>query len=128
MAVEREQKKELDQRYWAYVKRQFKKKKTAVFSLYVAGFLGVIALLSTFIANEKPLVCKYQGNIFFRVVKEIFVVFGIGDFPVHFQNVNWKTLSYVFVVFPPVPYLPLNQDNDNIHSKSPFEKQNVPSM
>lgn len=123
-----QQKKEVDQRYWAYVKRQFRKKKTAVFSLYVAGFLALIALLAPYIANEKPLMCKYQGTLYFPAFKETLVDFGIGEFPGHFQNVNWKELKYDFVIFPPVPYLPLNQDNDNIHSKSPFDKQNVPSM
>lgn len=123
-----QQKKEVDQRYWAYVKRQFRKKKTAVFSLYVAGVLALIALLAPYIANEKPLMCKYQGTIYFPAFKETLVDFGIGEFPGHFQNVNWKELKYDFVIFPPVPYLPLNQDNDNIHSKSPFDKQNVPSM
>ena len=33
MSEEREQKKEIDQRYWAYVKRQFKRKKTATRSV-----------------------------------------------------------------------------------------------
>ncbi len=128
MAEQTEQKKELDQRYWAYVKRQFKKNKTAVFSLYVAFFLGIVALLAPFIANEKPLVCKYHGSIYFPAFKEVLVDFGIGEFDKQFQNVNWRELDYDFVVFPPVPYLPLNQDNNNIHSKSPFDEQNVPSM
>lgn len=128
MAEEKEQKKELDQRYWAYVKRQFRKKKTAVFSLYVAGFLCVIALLAPFIANEKPLVCKYHGGIYFPVFKEMAVDFGIGEFQPQFQNVTWKNLHYDFAIFPPVPYLPLNEDNNNIHSKSPFDKQDVPNL
>jgi peptide/nickel transport system permease protein len=116
-----------DQSYWAYVKRQFKKKKTAVFSVYVVVFLIVIAVFAPILANEKPLVCKYEGNIYFPVFKEIAVGFGIGQFQTQFQNVNWKELEYEFAVFPPVPYLPMNQDNDNIHSVGPFDDQNVPS-
>ena len=119
--------KPVDQRYWAYVKRQFFKKKTAVYSLYIVIFLGVIAILSPFLANEKPLVCKYQGELYFPVVKDIAVGFDIGQFAPKFQNVNWHKLNYDFVIFPPVPYLPMNQDNDNIHSKSPLGVQNVPS-
>lgn len=127
MAEAREQKKEIDQRYWAYVKRQFKKNKTAVFSLYVAIFLGLIALFSSFIANEKPLVCKYHGQVYFPVFKEILVSLGVGAFEPQFNNVDWHQLKYDFVVFPPVPYLPLNMDNNNVHSKGPFDKQDVPS-
>ena len=119
--------KPVDQRYWAYVKRQFLKNRVAVFSMYIVIFLAVVAILSPFLANEKPLVCKYQGQLYFPVLKDIGVGMGIGQFAPQFQNVNWHKLNYDFVVFPPVPYLPMNQDNDNIHSKSPLEKQNVPS-
>jgi len=125
--AEVKEKKEVDQRYWAYVMRQFRRKKTAVFSLYVAAFLGIVGLLSPFIANEKPLMCEYHGHVYFPAFKDILVGFGIGQFPVELQNVNWKDLHYDFVIFPPVPYLPLNQDNGNIHSIGPFAKQNVPS-
>jgi peptide/nickel transport system permease protein len=116
-----------DQRYWAYVKRQFRKKKTALFSLYVVIFLASIAIFSPFLANEKPLVCKYKGELYFPVLKDLAVGFGMGQFAPEFQNVNWNQLEYDFVVFPPVPYLPMNQDNNNIHSKSPLEGQDVPS-
>jgi len=120
-------KKSNDQSYWAFVRRQFRKKKTAVFSLYIVFFLVVVAVLAPFLANEKPLVCKYKGELYFPVLKEIAVGWGIGEFQTQFQNVDWKKLEYDMVVFPPVPYLPMNQDNDNIHSKSPFDDQVVPS-
>ena len=119
--------KQADQRYWSYVRRQFRKKKTAFYSLYVVAFLACVAILAPFLANEKPLVCKYKGEMYFPVLKDIAVGFGIGQFAPEFQNVNWHDLQYDFVVFPPVPYLPMNQDNNNIHSKSPLEEQNVPS-
>ncbi|MBK7149903.1 MAG: ABC transporter permease [Bacteroidetes bacterium] len=116
-----------DQSYWAYVKRQFRKKKTALYSLYVVYFFVAVALLAPFLANEKPLVCKYNGHLYFPVFKELAVGFGLGEFPRELQNADWKNLSYDFVIFPPVPYLPMNQDNDNIHSKGPFDEQVIPS-
>lgn len=127
MAVPKENK-PVDQRYWAYVKRQFAKKKTAVVSLYIAIFLGVVALLAPFLANEKPLVCKYQGEVYFPVLKDLAVSSGIGKFAPQFQNVNWRKLEYDFVLFPPVPYLPMNQDDANVHSQSPIGEQNVESQ
>lgn len=116
-----------DQSYWAFVRKQFRKKKTAVFSLYIVIVLTIIAVLAPFLANEKPLVCKYQGELFFPVFKDMAVDMGIGAFHPQFQNVDWKKLNYEMVVFPPVPYLPMNQDDNNIHSKGPFDEQNVPS-
>lgn len=127
MAENKDINKQPDQGYWPYVWRQFKRKKTALFSLYVVGFLVAIAILAPFLANEKPLVCKYKGETYFPVVKDLAVGFGIGQFPAQFQNIDWKSLEYDFVLFPPVPYLPMNQDNKNVHSKGPFDEQDIPS-
>lgn len=117
-----------DQGYWPYVWRQFKRNKTALISMYVVVFLVVIAVLAPFLANEKPLVCKYNGETYFPVFKDLAVGLGIGQFPAELQNVDWKNLEYDMVVFPPVPYLPMNQDNNNVHSKGPFDEQDIPSM
>lgn len=124
MAVEKNKN---DQGYWAFVWRQFRKKKTALYSLYIVIALAVVAFLAPFLANEKPLVCKYQGEVYFPVLKDVAVGLGIGEFKPQFNNVDWKALEYDMVVFPPVPYLPMNQDNNNIHSKGPFDEQDVPS-
>src|SRR5437763_1343851 len=109
-------KKKNEQSYWAFVRKQFRKKKTAVISLYIVIVLAIVAVFAPFLANEKPLVCKYNGAVYFPVLKDVAVGFGIGEFQPQFQNVDWKKLSYEWSVFPPVPYLPMNQDNDNIHS------------
>lgn len=116
-----------DQGYWPYVWRQFKRNKTALISMYVVVFLVVIAVFAPFLANEKPLVCKYNGETYFPVFKDLAVGLGIGQFPAELQNVDWKNLDYDMVVFPPVPYLPMNQDNNNVHSKGPFDEQDIPS-
>jgi peptide/nickel transport system permease protein len=116
-----------DQGYWAFVWRQFRKKKTALYSLYIVALLALVAVFAPFLANEKPLVCKYEGELYFPVMKEVAVSLGIGEFQPQFNNVDWKALQYEMAVFPPVPYLPMNQDNNNIHSKGPFDEQDVPS-
>ncbi len=119
--------KDTNQTYWAGVKRQFRKKKVAVFSSYIACALGLVALFAPFLANEKPIVCKYEGNLYFPVFKQIGVDFGIGQFPQELLNVKWKDLEYDFAIWPPVPYLPLNQDDKNTQSVGPFDEQDVPS-
>ena len=63
----------LKQDYWSYVKRQFKKNKRALFSLYIVGFMAFIALFADFIANEKPIVCKYEGKVFYPILNEYLV-------------------------------------------------------
>ena len=119
--------KDTNQSYWAGVKRQFRKKKVAVFSFYIACALGFVALFAPFLANEKPIVCKYEGKIYFPIFNQIGVDFGIGQFSQELLNAKWKQLEYDFAVWPPVPYLPLNQDDKNTQSVSPLAEQDVPS-
>ncbi len=119
--------KQAGQSYWATVGRQFRKKKVAVASMYIACFLALVAVLAPFLANEKPLMCKYDGSLYFPVFKQIGVDFGLGQFPKELNNVDWKDLKFDFAIWPPVPYSPLNQDAKNIHSVSPLKGQNVPS-
>jgi peptide/nickel transport system permease protein len=121
------QPKQLDQSFWATVRRQFRKKKVAVISFYIAAFLALVAVLAPFLANEKPIMCQYEGKIYFPVFKQIGVDFGIAQFPQELLNVKWKDLEYDFALWPLVPYLPLNQDSKNAQSVGPFDEQDVPS-
>ena len=116
-----------DQSFWTNVQKQFRKNRIAVYSLKFIYFLITIALLADFIANEKPLVAVYKGNLSFPVLRSYAVDFGISEWPKDFQNVEWKELKYDFVVFPPIPYLPKNIDYNNSQSVSPFATQDVKS-
>lgn len=117
-----------NQSYWATVNRQFKKKKIALFSFYIGCFLAIVAVFAPFLANEKPIFCKYQGKTYFPVFKQIGVDLGIGKFPPELLNAKWKDLEYDFALWPLIPYAPLNQDEKNIHSVSPLVEQDVPSL
>jgi peptide/nickel transport system permease protein len=113
--------------FWANVKKQFRKNKLALFAFRFIMFLGVLALLADFIANEKPLACRYNGNTYFPVFRSYAVDLGLVQWPTDLQNVEWKSLNYEWSVFPPVPYLPKNIDDKNSQSKGPFATQDVPS-
>lgn len=112
--------------YWKIVRQQFKKNKIAVYSLRVVFIFIFIALFADFIANEKPLVAKYNGNVYFPVMKEYAVDLGFSDWHDEFRNVSWRGLKYDWVVWPPVPYLPRNIDVSNTWV-GPFDDQNVES-
>jgi len=124
---DREEVVELKQNYWSYVKRQFKKNKRALFSLYFIGFLVLLALSADFLANEKPLYCKYQGKTHFPVLKSYAVDLGLAKWPPELLNVRWNELEYDSVLFPPIPYSPSNQDKYNGMFKSPTEEQRIKS-
>ncbi len=119
--------KKLRENFVAYTVRQFRNRKVAVISAYVVIVLAFVALFADFLANEKPIVCKYQGKFYFPVIKEYAVDLGISSYPKVFSNVDWRRLHYDFVMWTPIPYLPQNQDTANTHSVGPLAHQNVPS-
>ncbi len=121
------QKAETDQSYWAYVRRQFKKNKRALYSLYIVMFLAGIAIFADFIANDKPLICKYEGSIYSPVLKSYSVGLGLSNWQDEFVNKEFSDLTFDWAVWPLVPYLNTTLDSKNSSYKSPFEKQNVKS-
>ncbi|HXP49730.1 MAG TPA: ABC transporter permease, partial [Bacteroidia bacterium] len=83
--------------------------------------------LADFLANEKPLACSYNNHVYFPVFRSYTVAIGINEWPTELQNVEWRKLNYNWSVFAPIPYLPQNIDEANVHSVSPFGKQEVKS-
>jgi peptide/nickel transport system permease protein len=118
---------QVDQSYWAIVKRQFKKNKMAVWSLRIIMLIIIVGLLSDFLANDKPLYCKYKGNSYFPVFKQYAVDMKLSKWPLELNNVVWKDLNYDAVIFPPIPYAPEKTDYDNSDFKGPFGDQVVKS-
>ncbi|TAL62728.1 MAG: ABC transporter permease [Bacteroidetes bacterium] len=110
------------------IRRQFSKNRLGVFSLrFLYGFI-MVALLADFLANEKPLIAKYQGSLYFPVLRSYAVNLGWAQWQKDFQHVEWAKIPYEWSVFPPVPYLPQNMDRNNVHSVSPFGEQNLLSL
>lgn len=59
----------------------FKKNKRAYFSLIIFSILFILSLFSELIANDKPYIIKYDGNLYFPIIKNYEeTIFG-GDFP-----------------------------------------------
>ena len=100
----------VDQTYWSLVKHQFKKNKLAVAAFYVVIFLVVMALTADFVANDKPIYCKINGESFFPVFKEYAVGLGFSRWETQFLNVDWKTLNYETAIWPPIRYFPSDID------------------
>lgn len=116
-----------DQSYWAIVRKQFRKNKSAVWSLRFLVVIFIIGMSADFIANEKPYYCVIDGKTYFPVFKGVGVDLGIAEWPKELSNVTWKELNYEKVVWPLVPYYPVNLDLKNNDYRSPFDEQDVPS-
>ncbi len=90
--------------------------------LYVLVF---IAIFGDFIANDKPIWCKVDGQQFFPVLKQYSVDLGLSGWDARFLQADWKDQPYEAVIFPPVPYTATGLDLRNSNFRSPFGKQQV---
>jgi peptide/nickel transport system permease protein len=83
-----------------------------------------IAILAPFLANDKPLVCKYKGNWLFPAFsfKNQSIVSSNETLNYNMGN-EWKTLNMHFSLFPPCAYSPNTIDATNAPRKSPFDEQ-----
>lgn len=115
------------QSYWELVKGAFRKDRRAVWSLRVLFFLLFFALFADFLANEKPLYCKIDGQTHFPVMESYLVGVGLKKWDPVFLTGNWHNLPYEKVVYPPIPYDGKSIDFLNSGYQSPFDKQNVTS-
>lgn len=87
-----------------------------------------IAIFGNFIANEKPLVCKIDQQIYFPVLKQYAVDLGWSTWESKFIQKKWKNQDYDWVIYPPIPYSYNSLDIANGQYKSPFQKQKIPSL
>ncbi len=61
--------------------KTFKKNKRAFVALCLFIFIFVLSLFSELIANDKPIIMSYKGNIYFPIIHEYSDKFFGGDFP-----------------------------------------------
>jgi peptide/nickel transport system permease protein len=55
--------------YWAQVWRRFRRRRLAMIALSFVIFLCLVALFAPVIAGTRPIVCSYQGHIYFPFLK-----------------------------------------------------------
>ncbi len=128
MTQQREELKEIDQSYGAIVKRQFRKNRPAVWSLRFLYLIVLIGFLADFIANDKPLYCKIDGESYFPIFRDYAVGLGLAKQPPALMKItDWKTVDYDSVIRTPIPYSPATTDYSNAQYVGPFDKQRIQS-
>ncbi len=90
--------------------QKFSKMKRASVSFWILLVLFIISLFSDFIANDKPVLIKYKGKIFFPV---IFFYSGdnfglkptdVPDYKIMNKSDDFSKKSRNFMIFPLIPY------------------------
>lgn len=109
----------------ARLRRRFRRNRLAVWSLRVLYVLIFIGVFGDFIANEKPIYCRLDGETYFPVLKQYAVDLGLAQWEPRFFQHDWHEHAYEAAVFPPIPYAAKTIDPKNNGYKSPFGKQQI---
>ncbi|MDF1867347.1 MAG: ABC transporter permease [Saprospiraceae bacterium] len=108
-----------DSLFWS----RFRKNRMAVWSLRVLWILVFFAVFSNFIANEKPLYCKLNGEHYFPVFKSIAIDFGLSDWDAVFQSTPWHDHQFESVIRTPIPWSGNTIDLKSGNYQSPLDTQ-----
>lgn len=90
-------------------------------------FLAFLALFADFIANERPLYCRIDGQVYFPALKQYAVDAGLATWEPRFLRTAWRDQEYEQVLFPLIPYSSNTVDIDNLNFRGPFEEQRIRS-
>ncbi len=88
----------------------------------------VFALLGDFIANEVPIVCKYEGKIYFPVLRKVGTDLGLHSHHPVLRFKNYEDTPFEWQLNPLIPYDANSLDTRNDNFRSPFEKQDVKGL
>ncbi len=113
--------------YWKMAWLQYRKNRLAVWALRLMAVLAFIGLFADFIANEKPIYCKIEGQHYWPVFKSYAVDMGISKWDARFLKKTWKEHDYEARLLALIPYSAETLDHDNGDFRSPFGPQDVPS-
>lgn len=106
--------------------QRFCKNRAALWSLRMLCVLLFIALFADFIANDKPIYCRIEGQTYFPILKAYGIKAGLNKGDEAYFRREWQKETYEAVIFPPITYNPQQSDTPNSYV-SPFGKQAVKS-
>lgn len=88
--------------------RIFKKNRRAYVSFLLFAGIFVLSLFSELLANDQPLLVKYNGSYYFPAFSEKTDIFWGGDFPTPADYTDIQTVRNIrehgWLIMPPIPY------------------------
>ncbi|MEM9834929.1 MAG: ABC transporter permease [Bacteroidota bacterium] len=104
--------------------RASRSRRWAIRFLYILVFL---ALFGSFLANDRPLITKYQGKIRWPVFRQIGEdILGWNPYT-DLPGNKWINARTDWVVWPPIPYAASTLDRKNNNYRSPLGEQRIES-
>ncbi len=114
-------------RYTDLIWQRYKRSRLALWAWRGCLLLVIVALLGPFLANDKPLYAKLNGQHHFPAFKSLLVEAGLGKWSGGLATFDWLHTQYESAIRAPIPYHPANIDKAN-PGRSPFGKQEVRSL
>lgn len=99
-----------DQHYWSLVMRRFRKRSGSIWALRLLYVLLFVALFADFLANERPIYCKIDGETYFPIFRSYLVDLNLAKEHPRFLNQSWLDQSYDQVLPVLIPYSYHTQD------------------
>ncbi|MCC6271065.1 MAG: hypothetical protein IT190_07295, partial [Microbacteriaceae bacterium] len=106
--------------------KRFSKNRAALWSLRMLYALIFVAVFADFLANDKPIYCRIEGQTYFPIFKEYGIKWGLSKGDEAYFRREWQNEVYEAVIFPPITYSAQQVDTPN-RNASPFGKQAVTS-
>jgi peptide/nickel transport system permease protein len=96
----------------ARIWRSLRRKKRAVFGMWVIGALAALALTGDFVANDKPYYLRLDGESYFPIAIDYGVRLGVRQWPAPLVNQRFGSLAEraEAAYWPPIPYSPTVPD------------------
>lgn len=70
--------KQRSEAFWAVVWRRMRKNRWGMFGFYFVLFMLLLSIFSPLIASDQPIVCRFEGKLYFPAIVEIFQSRGSG--------------------------------------------------
>ena len=127
---------DLGEGYWQNVWRQLKKNRQGMVGFICILFLLCLATVCPLVANDRPIVCTYQGELHFPAMPsyvdmlvpwvgarnnmksfELFGGYPFSDFYPQLEGSTWKEVAdsedMGFAIWPPIPWSPTQFNKDD---------------
>jgi len=112
--------KQRSEAFWAVVWRRMRKNRWGMFGFYFVLFMLLLSIFSPLIASDQPIVCKFEGKLYFPAIVEIFQSRGSGPHwinkskPFNLPQFEAKTRldPEEFAIWPLIPFSEYEQTLD----------------
>lgn len=114
--------------YWHHVLQRFRARNAGKLALRGLMFFVLIALISPFVANERPWYLRLEGKTYSPLLRGMLVDAGLSKWPQALLPAeDWEDKNAEKIVYTIIPYSPGSIDRRNLNARGPFEKQRIES-